>query len=420
MTAPDEPVTPPDSTPVTLTAVQSHPATGQSLEMAVNIGGSISPSGPRWREVLTSPKVRMVTGRKRSDGVTIASVVAPVLKGYDPSVPGTGDSPAYASTYAPLGMIADLHQTAFLPEGVGIVQQFPGAGGMSILDLTAGPCYDNLTFNISDEHRYWASKGVAYSVPTLSINQGEADVSRGRGWWDNNAQIWLDKTIAHIRSVIGQPAFTPRLYVQQTGGYMVKNDEHEVVLDQITFVRRNGGILVGSNYWEKIDNTDGRGVHQTLVAALTCGVRRAIARMEVDAGRDWNLLPPVSVPRVGNTVTVPISTRAGENLATVPGKYTDYGGDPANLGLEVVGGGSITSATVSGSNIEAQVAGAVTAIRYAKQRTGIDYRTLCDVNNHGYTTHRGNIKATDEWTVSVGGVQLTIDRPVPSFEVAVV
>lgn len=420
MTAPEEPVTPPTTPPpVAITAIQSHPSTGQSLEMAVNMGAATAPSGPKWRDVFAIPRLRMVTGRKRVDGVAVSHVAAPVLQGYDTSVAGNGDAVAYAANYLPVGMIADYHALSALPEATGIVYQFPGAGGMSITDLTTGPCYDNFAFNITDEHRYLTAKGIAYSVPSIGINQGEADVSRARGWWDTNAQAWLDKSIAHIRAVLNQSAHTPRLYVQQTGGYMLKDNEHEVVIDQITFVRRNGGILVGSNYWEKIDNTDGRGVHQTRDAALITGLRRGIARIETDAGRPWNLLPPVSVARAGDTITIPLSVRQGETLQTVPGKYSAYGGDPANLGLEALGGGSITSAAVSGGNIVVQVNGTVSAIRYAKQRTGIDYRTLCDANNHGYATHRGIIKGSDQWTLTVGGLTLIIERPVPSFEVPV-
>lgn len=421
MTAPDEePVTPPTTQPtVTLTAVQSNPFTGQSTELAVNMGNTLAPNGVKWREVIASPRLRMVSGRRQQNGTTVTHVAQPLLQGYDTSVQGNGDAQAFSAYYMPLGYISDWHVLGALPNETGVVYQFPGAGGMSILDLTNGPCYDNFAFNITDEHRYWTGKGVAYSVPTIGVHQGEADVSRARGWWDANAQVWLDKSIAHIRSVLGQPAHTPRLYVQQIGGYMVKKDEHEVVLDQIDFVRRNNGILIGSDYWEKIDNTDGRGVHQTRDAALITALRRGIARVETDAGRLWNLLPPVSVPRVGDTITIPMSVRPNETLQTVPGKYDGYGGDPANLGLEAIGGGTIVSETVSGRNIVVQVSGAVSAIRYSKQRTGIDYRTLCDGNNHGYATHRGIIKGSDQWVLTIGGLTLVIERPVPSFEVLV-
>ena len=106
-------------------------------------------------------------------------------------------------------------------------------------------------------------------------------------------------------------------------------------------------------------------------------------------------------------------------VTTVSGVYTNYGGDPANLGLEAVGGGTITAASVSGGNIIVNVSGTVTAIRYAMQQSATDYRTLTDANSEGYCAHRGLIRTTLTRTVTWGGQAFAVERWVPSFEVTV-
>ena len=222
-----------------------------------------------------------------------------------------------------------------------------------------------------------------------------------------------------ITRTTGQ-ATAPMLLVQQTGGYMHNSalNLHQCKLDQLDFVRNNGGVLIGPLYPYKIDNSDGKGVHKTWAGYVSAYEAGAWAMAEVGAGRSWNLLPGTAT-RSGARITVPISVRGDESLTTVSGIYTDYGGDPANLGLEAVGGGTITAASVSGGNILVDVSGTVTAIRYAMQRSTIDYRTLTDANSEGYGAHRGLIRTTLTRTVTWGGMNFVVERWVPSFEVQI-
>jgi len=130
-------------------------------------------------------------------------------------------------------------------------------------------------------------------------------------------------------------------------------------------------------------------------------------------------MPPATASRSGNTITIPLSLRSDEALVSAAGKYANYGGDPANLGLEVEGGGSITSVTLSGSNIIVGVTGIITHVTNAFQTTGIDYRTLLDANGHGYATHRSVIKTSWTETKRIGGMDIVLERFVPSFRVKI-
>ena len=254
------------------------------------------------------------------------------------------------------------------------------------------------------------------SFPRYLWNQGEADRLLDRGMYTTRfRQFWLDKR-SQIARLTGQ-AESPQLYMFQTGGYCRKQDNHWMVLDQIDCVREHNAILIGPNFQVPVADAN---VHPGIDGHIRLYETAAWAIMEHEAGRAWNLLPPTSVTRSGNTITIPISIRTDETLTTTPGKYADYGGDPAFLGLEAVGGGSVTSATVSGGNIALEVTGTVTSIKHAHQRAaGIDYGNFTDANGYAYVAHRSLIRTTLTKSVSVGGLNLTLERWVPSFEVAI-
>lgn len=202
----------------------------------------------------------------------------------------------------------------------------------------------------------------------------------------------------------------------QTGGRMNQTENYSVILDQIDAIRAHDGILVGPMWQASTDNTDHMGMPMHLRMYETA----AWAVLEHEAGREWNLLPPETVTRVGNTITIPISVRSDETLTTVPGKYAAYGGDPANLGMTVVGGGSITSAIVSGTNIVLEVSGTATEVRHAFQSTGIDYRNFLDGDGQGYPAPRSLIRTTlTKAVASFGGTSLMLERWLPSFSVAI-
>lgn len=81
--------------PVTPTAdVIIHSDTGQSLALGPNAGGTASPSGSLWRNVFNGgTAIRMITGLKRADGVSITNVASPLLQGYDTATPMAETAP---------------------------------------------------------------------------------------------------------------------------------------------------------------------------------------------------------------------------------------------------------------------------------------------------------------------------------------
>ena len=419
----------PAPTPENVTQMRFYPADGQSLEQGNNIGNTESPDTTKWRDLLNDDRVRMLSGMVRKDAVRVEHVASPVLTGYDTLISATGDTTGYAATSVPVGFLTAFALVdEYLPETTAISYQFHSAGGQSINNLDSSTAdgstvipWENATYWMQEASRIYSNQGLDILCPGFGYNQGEADVGRARGWWLQRFTPYVAERRAQIMSSTGQTS-TPVLYLNQTGGYMVKEgaNQHQVVLDQIDAVRQiPGTVLAVVNYALPVDNTDGRGVHLTTEGYTSMAYLRAWAIEETEAGRDWNLLPPVSVTRSGNTITIPITVRNGESLVTTPGKYTNYGGDPSNLGLEVIGGGSITNATVSGGNIILTVSGTVTEVRYAFQMNGTDYKNFT-VNNVGYVSHRGLIRTDLTRQVeSRGGFDLTLERWVPSFTVAV-
>ncbi len=405
-------------------------ARGQSLSLGANFGAELAPDGRRWRDVFggaANPGALMLTGLKRVDGVAVANVANPLLNGYDTSAQASGAGPMLVQTSIPEGAVlaCGLLREGLAPQGVAF--QFHDAGGQSIENLdddgatgTSGLLapWQNGEWWLTEAARVFAAQGSTVRVPRLFLNQGEADVARPRGWWLAAARATLADWHGQIQRLAGQAA-APKLFLQQTGGYMHGADSnlHDCKLDQLDLVREQGGVLIGPLYPYKIDNADGKGVHKLwseYVRAYEVGVWAAA---EDAAGRAWNLLPGTPV-REGNRITIPVSVRGDESLTTVGGLYAGYGGDPANLGLEAVGGGAITAASVSGGEIVVDVAGTVTGLRYAMQRSATDYRTLTDAAGCGYGAHRGLIRSTLIRSVTWGGQVFVLERWLPSFEVA--
>ncbi|MCV2447911.1 hypothetical protein [Paracoccus sp. DMF] len=405
-------------------------ARGQSLSLGANFGAELAPNGQRWRDVFggaANPGALMLTGLKRVDGVAVANVANPLLNGYDTSVQASGAGPMLVQTSIPEGAVlaCGLLREGLAPQGIAF--QFHDAGGQSIENLdddgasgTSGLLapWQNGEWWLTEAARVFAAQGSAVRVPRLFLNQGEADVARPRGWWLAAARSTLADWHDQIQRLTGQAA-APKLFLQQTGGYMHGADSnlHDCKLDQLDLVREQGGVLIGPLYPYKIDNADGKGVHKLwseYVRAYEVGVWAAA---EDAAGRAWNLLPGTPV-REGDRITIPVSVRGDESLTTVGGLYAGYGGDPANLGLEAIGGGAITAASVSGGEIIVDVAGTVTGLRYAMQRSATDYRTLTDASGCGYGAHRGLIRSTLTRSVTWGGQVFVLERWLPSFEVA--
>lgn len=297
-------------------------------------------------------------------------------------------------------------------------------GGQSVDNLDDDPntgasgvttYYDNAGFWLQEAVSFWGD----VEVIVWDYDQGEANVSWPYGTWRPAFAETYGDSIAQILSATGQQEL-PALYITQTGGYMNKApNSHWVVLEQVEEVRENGGVLVGPGWAHKIDNADGSGVHMTIEGHLQRSLLKSIAVRETNAGNLWTIMPPATASRSGNTITIPLPLRSDEALVSAAGKYANYGGDPANLGLEVEGGGSITSVTLSGSNIIVEVTGRVTHVTNAFQTTGIDYRTLLDANGHGYATHRSVIKTTWTETKQIGGMNIVLERFVPSFRVEI-
>ncbi len=370
----------------------------------------------------------MLTGLRRVDGVEVANVANPLLNGYDRLVPASGTGPMVVQTSIPEGAVlaCGLLREGLAPGGVAF--QFHDASGQSIDNLDgegstgeAGQLtpWQNAEWWLAEAARVFAGSGGRVRVSRLFLNQGEADVARPRGWWLAAATRTLAGWQAQIQRLTGQ-AEAPKLFLHQTGGYMqgAASSLHECKLDQLDLIRAQGGVLIGPLYPYKIDNSDAKGVHKLWSEYIRAYEAGVWAAAEDAAGRPWNLLPGAA-SRTGDRITIPVSVRGDEALTSQPGIYAGYGGDPAHLGLEVTGGGTITAASVSGGNILLDVSGPVTAVRYAMQRAATDYRTLTDAQGCGYGAHRGLIRTTLTRSVSWGGQTFTIERWLPGFEIPV-
>lgn len=406
-------------------------ARGQSLSLGPNMGSLASPGGAFWRDVYDGtsyPRAGYLTGLARADGVAVTNVANPLLNGYDPAVSATAIAPMAVQTSLPVGAIV---ATGLVRAGLAeeTLFQFHDAGGQSILNLDDDPAtgangttlYQNAEHWLAEAVRLVRAGGRVPLVRRIHLNQGEADVSWPRGQWGAAAGKTLDQMTAQVMRLTGQ-ADVPRLFLEQTGGYMMNTalNRHQCKLDQLTLVRERAGVLTTPLYAYKVDNSDGKGVHKTPEAHLEFCETVLWAIAEISAGRDWNILPPLTATRTGDVIDIPMQIPADELIVPeAAGKYADYGGDPANLGLEVVGGGSIAAVALSGQTVRLTVTGAVSAVRYAMQETAADYRSFTDAAKQGYPAHRGLLRTDRVRTFETGGLKLTLRRWLPSFEVGV-
>lgn len=411
--------------PVTAT-VLGFDSIEQSLGLGPNVGTATAPDGRLWRDVMGGGNdVVMLDGLIRSDQREISSVAAPLLQGYNLDADATGIKPAYASGNIPGGLIMakSLKRDGVITDLMSY--HFNGAGGQPIANFDNDPTdgslntllYDNSQHVISKSAAYYATRQAVFQVLWFLLNQGETDQSLPRGGYFAGAIKAIDERFSMIRARTGQ-AENPLLVMFQTGGYARKQNDHWMVLDQIDLLRHYGGLLVGPNWQVPISD---RNVHPGIVKHIYMYELAGWALREWLAGRQWNLLPPVSVARVGSTITIPITIRGDEQLTTQPGKYANYGGDPVNLGLEAVGGGTIENAGVAGGNIVLNVSGAVSEVRHAHQRAaGINYGLMTDSDGLAYVAHRSLIRSTLTRQVnSWGGTSHQLQRWVPSFSVSI-
>ena len=394
-------------------------ARGQSLSAGPS-PTALAPNGDTWQDVFYgNENIHYISGLRYTNGNPVTHIGQPMGQGYGTTVGEPSSRDMSVLTFITEGAVVShgLVREALVP-GV-ISHQWHDIGGISVTVIADpnGVPYKNAEHWLKEAMTVY-DQSASVTVPRVIYNQGEADLAQPRGWWRDNFAVCWGGMVEQIRRITGQVT-APRLYMHQTGGYGNKTSDYFPVLDQIDAVVAAGGIMIGPNWAHLVDNYDNRMVHMTIQGHVEMSEMSVWAIQATEAGQDWNLFVPAAVARSGNTITIPVSVRGDETLTTEVGKYSSYGGDPVNLGLEVLGGGNITSATVSGGNIVLQVSGTVTAVRHAMQRNGIDTRTQLDSNGYGYVAHRSIIRTTLTRTRTVGGLELVLKRFIPSFEVTI-
>ena len=415
----------PTPAPPVTARITIHDADGQSEYLGPNASNLIAPNGQQWKDAIQGPSVDMITGLLRSDGRAITAVSNPLLFGYDATSTAVGTQEALIAGNVPVGIIA---ARAMKRDGTvtdTMAFQFHGAGGQQVYNFDNNPATgtaDLLTLYQNQQHwltqatAYYESLGSTVEVPRRYWCQGGTDDGLARNEYTSRFAAVHQNRIDLIRGITGQ-SYDPRLYIWQPGAVMLKQRAQQFRFDIVDIARDWNAVMVAPLY--PILVADGF-VHPDIIQTVYMGEMDAWATAEILAGNQWNLMPPQSVARVGNTITIPISVRPDESLTTVPGKYAAYGGDPANLGLTAVGGGSITSASVSGGNIIVNVSGTVTAIQYANAPIGADSREFVDGDGKGYSVNRGLIRTTlTKSQASFGGTNFTLERWPFAFEVTI-
>lgn len=405
--------------------VTIHDADGQSEYLGPNSSNIAAPNGQLWKDAIQGPSVEMIVGLRRSDGRAISAVSNPLLFGYDFTSTAIGTQEALIAGNVPVGIIAARAMKRDDTVTDTMAFQFHGAGGQQVYNFDNDPdtgtaglltLYQNQEHWLTQAVAYYESLGSTVEVPRRYWCQGGSDEQLARGVYRTRFNSVHQNRIDLIRSITGQ-TYDPRLYIWQTGAVMFKQWPQQFRFDTVDIAREWDAVMVAPLYPVLV--ADGF-VHPGIIETLYMGEMDAWATAEVLAGNGWSLLPPASVSRVGNTITIPLTVRPDETLTTVPGKYASYGGDPVNLGLTAVGGGSITSASVSGGDIVVNVTGTVTAIEYANAPVGSDVRSFVDADGKGYSVNRGLIRTTLTKAVSsFGGISMTLERWLPSFSVAI-
>lgn len=135
--------------------VTIHYDEGQSHPLGPNEGAVLAPNGSRWRDVIgANPDILMLNGLRRIDSQAVTHVAAPLLNGYDESVPASGYGPALIGGNVCGGMVTARALLRDGGEDAPMGFQFHGAAGQPISQFMPGtPIYSNA------EH--WLTQAVA-------------------------------------------------------------------------------------------------------------------------------------------------------------------------------------------------------------------------------------------------------------------
>ncbi|KGJ09016.1 hypothetical protein [Paracoccus sphaerophysae] len=412
-------MTAPEQQPVTLMLLE-----GQSEALGPNAGGLTGPDGTtKLRALFTSPDVLMFAGLKRADGASISSASMPLLGGYDQAVDATGVMPSTGVGNIPMGLISAIAlKEAGLITDSKVLFHFGGAGGQEVLTFDDDPTTgltDSRAMALWGNAEFIARQAAkAYGVgnihlPYFGWHQGAGDRLLARNEYKARFDVMIEDRLAMYRSVLGLTT-DPRLMMYQSATSPQPGSPCAMVFDQLDIIGARGGVLVAPSYGIKWNTSDD---HPSVQGWL---IQSLLFAWAAETPNNWNLMPPVSAPMSNGQMEIAISVRPDETLLADVGRFADYGGDPAHLGLKAVGGGSIGEVTVQADRLIVGTTGTITAIQYAHHLMNAGPHTVTpDAAGDYYLNSRGNLRTSLTRAVNFRGYNLTLERWVPRFEVLV-
>lgn len=370
-------------------------------------------------------QARMLSGLKRSDGVSVSIINSPVGAGYDKTIPATGTQAMSLNT----GVMAHFIFAELALRGVFSNRYFPqfhNAAGQQVLNLDDDPLtgqagtilFENLQYHTQQLAARAAAAGKTVQMLFNLCIQGSSNNNDAPTVWTAG----FDLVDEDQRRVVAQSGIAsslsdvPRL-VYQTAAYTNTSlVDSWVCLEQLEVVRRGGAIFAGSmNQFKNADNQIHAGLAET-ARACTLGAWGVHATI---MGERWNLLS-ARHEVIGNQTIVWYPVRPGETMRSINDKFDAYGGNPLH-GYQVTGGASIVS-QAPGAKVGHECSMVVTLDRPASGlgrlklgRQKADVRGFADAAGSNYGAHRVGW-ATTETRESIIYPGLFAERVLPSEE----
>lgn len=312
---------------------------GQSLACGIKAGASVTTAPMSANRVLTLADGVQLTSEA---GVLDPSMVLPLTPLM--SKPGTNKEPPCVQA------AAEVNRTRKVPSDAGLVISNHGRGAQGINSLNKGTIpYNNSLTAITQVKADCDAKGLPYSVPCISWNQGQHDGAMAEGvYYALLVQLQLDYE-ADIQAITGQTGRIPMIITQMSNWTAPAYNRafswipHEQYRVSIDFPDRFS--VSGPQYWLP-SVTDG--IHLPGESYASDGVALAGALGEHINGRKWKPTACVSAVLSGNKVTLRFDVPEG------PLTLDTYAiADPGMYGLRWIDSSmsaTITSAEVTGFN----------------------------------------------------------------------
>lgn len=302
---------------------------GQSLACGINSGSPVSTQPTAANRLFTlKAGVQLVN----EAGVLASNMVAP----FTPLMANVSKEPPC------LQAAAEINRNRRLPADAGLLISNHGRGAQGIRSLNKGTIpYENSLTAIREAKAECDRKGLPYSVPCISWNQGQHDGGMAEGvYYALLVQLQLDYE-ADIQAITGQTGRIPMVITQMSNWTApvykrafsyIPHEQYQVSIDY-----PDRFVVSGPQYWLPSNND---GIHLPANSYSRDGIALSGAIGALINGEKWLPTSCYSAVRKGKVVTLRFNVPHGP-LAIDTLNVTD----PGNLGIRWIDSTSSVSVT---------------------------------------------------------------------------